>query len=70
MFIVQCSGFPLERGVHRFMLTLLLFLFHETVRKTRVMIMKSRKTSAGRYGEAQEARKERRAELSEEPRRE
>ena len=60
MFIVQCSGFPLEREMHRFILTLFLFLFQEDcVRKIRVMIVKSRKTVEGRCGEVQEARMER-----------
>lgn len=49
MFIVQCSGFPLERGCIDSCYYLLLFISvsGDRVRKIRVMAIKSRKTVEG-----------------------
>ena len=69
MFVVQCSGFPLERGMHKFTLTLI-SVSGDCVRKIRVMIIKSRKTVEGRHGEVKEVKMEKKAKLLEEPRRE
>lgn len=69
MFVVQCSGILLERGMHKFTLTLI-SVSGDCVRKIKVTIIKSRKTGEGRHGEVKEVKMERKAKLLEEPRRE